>query len=780
MAKSKPRPALPPSPTAADTRLLKKTATSASAPALNSDLQAKLLPERYGMRENPFGMTPNPGYFYPTWTHREALSSLITGLECGAGFLALIAPPGMGKTTLLFQLLERYREQAATGFLFNLAATPELLLRQLVRELDVSGASDSALTPEEQLHAVLLREFHGGRRCIVVVDESQNLGLEVLEALRMVSNFETSHSKLLHIILSGQPQLADKLADPRLAQLRQRISLIARLAPLGPEETAMYIAHRLELGGYQGPPLFTPAAVQAIWEHSQGIPRVINTVCFNALLLGGSFDAASIGTDIVGEAIADLDITRVQRPRPSFAVGPLQAKGIAAASGTVPHEDSALAVLAERAVVAVDAAGIAVLVKQGNGFVRRAASGVLRTDAGVHLPPSNSDLQRCLQALTPVEGYCGVRPGTSGAQVARSIYVPVCNDGRPLAVLEAVALPKSHFTPVHVLKLKAIADEIRLLLASPAPAEVATAAGPATCASPASIVAVPQPTAMVEPPANTACEEEVFPAQPLESAETPFSHPPAERAPLPPPALLHGAVLGKQGASRRNIWISAAIMACVAALGLGVAWYARVLGRGPERAEAAPPAPILEGLPASAFPAGVSEILRMAPAPSRPKLTSSAAAARPAVASTIAEPSRAILMPHSSAKAPEAENAVSPPPLGASSEPALNLVSSAAAMPAHMPAPSLPEEAQPPQVLYREKPVYPVAARARKLEGNIPLEVVVAKDGTVLRVRALAGPALLAKAAENAVTKWRFSPRMRDDGPQESTTRVFVKFVLRP
>ncbi|PYV64774.1 MAG: hypothetical protein DMG97_34000, partial [Acidobacteria bacterium] len=138
---------------------------------------------------------------------------------------------------------------------------------------------------QDTLNQLLIREHRASRQTIVIVDEAQSLDTSVLETLRLLSNFETPTEKLLQIILAGQPQLAQRLASPELAQLYQRISIRATLIPFDLEDTRNYIEHRLKIAGYRGPPLFTPAAVRSIWERSSGVPREINTLCFNALLL---------------------------------------------------------------------------------------------------------------------------------------------------------------------------------------------------------------------------------------------------------------------------------------------------------------------------------------------------------------------------------------------------------------------------------------------------------------------------------------------------------------
>lgn len=263
----------------------------------------------YNMKEQPFGVTPDATYLYLSPTHREALASLVCGVNAGRGFMALIAKPGMGKTTLLFRLLELLKESAKTVFLFQSQCTPQDFLRSLLADLKLEDEGGDLVRMHAKLNEVLLHEFQAGRRFVVVIDEAQNLGGPVLEVVRMLSNFETSSDKLIQIILAGQPQLAEKLVSPDLIQLRQRISMVCRLKPFTPTDTKLYIDHRLAVAGYDTKvPLFTDRAGAMIAKHSEGIPRNINNLCFNALALGGALKKKVIDHEIMAEVLGDLDL----------------------------------------------------------------------------------------------------------------------------------------------------------------------------------------------------------------------------------------------------------------------------------------------------------------------------------------------------------------------------------------------------------------------------------------------------------------------------------------
>lgn len=286
--------------------------SSPSSEANNGHVTPMLL-DFYGLREQPFGVTPDPAYLYPSRTHREALASLSYGIQNDRGFLALIAKPGMGKTTLLYQLLEELRGSARTAFLFQTQCTSREFFRYLLGELGVDTSGMDLFAMHDKLNQLLFSEMLAGKRFVLVVDEAQNLEDPVLETIRLLSNFETPHAKLLQIVLAGQPQLAEKLARHGLSQLRQRIAILSRLEPLSAEETVAYIEHRLKVAGYSGVALFAPDALAMIAERSQGIPRNINNLCFNALSLGYARRRKIIGRGILQEVVANLDVDSIAR-----------------------------------------------------------------------------------------------------------------------------------------------------------------------------------------------------------------------------------------------------------------------------------------------------------------------------------------------------------------------------------------------------------------------------------------------------------------------------------
>ena len=295
----------------------------------------------FQLREEPFGSTPDPRFLYQSKTHREALATLYYGYYSNRGFTALIAQPGMGKTTLLFQFLQNIREKARTVFLFQTQCNTRELLRYLLYDLGINPGEDVA-DMHQQLNAVLVEEARAGRRVVLVIDEAQNLPDSVLETVRLLSDFETSRAKLMQIVIAGQPQLSEKLASPGLEQLRQRISLLCRLDRFTPVETGNYIRHRLEAAGLNGPLPFASDAMDRIAEHSEGTPRLINTLCFNALSLCCALKKNQVDQAIVEEVIADQDLNslvpdRVRHDREPEATPAVQQQGAVRVRATAPR-----------------------------------------------------------------------------------------------------------------------------------------------------------------------------------------------------------------------------------------------------------------------------------------------------------------------------------------------------------------------------------------------------------------------------------------------------------
>jgi general secretion pathway protein A len=267
----------------------------------------------YKLAESPFGDTPNPRFLYLGAKHREALASLLMGTESNRGFLAVIAKPGMGKTSLLYHYLQLLRSRARTAFVFQTDCDSREFIRHILLDLGIDASGKDLAAMHEMLNQLLTEELRAGRRFVLVIDEAQNLEEKVLESVRLLSNFETPWIKMMQIVLAGQPQLAGKLARPSMLQLRQRVSMVIRLEPFTFEETNAYLNHRLRAAGYEGPPLFTVGARRLISQQSRGIPRNINTICFNAMALACAMKQKTIDHRVVLEVLADLDLESLRK-----------------------------------------------------------------------------------------------------------------------------------------------------------------------------------------------------------------------------------------------------------------------------------------------------------------------------------------------------------------------------------------------------------------------------------------------------------------------------------
>jgi general secretion pathway protein A len=261
----------------------------------------------YGLREAPFSPTPDPKFLFQSARHREALAQLIYGVRERKGFIVLTGEIGTGKTTLLRTLLERLDDSTPVAYVHNSALAIEGLLEYVLHDWGVKSTATSHAQRLVELNEFLIAQHRRGLSPVLVIDEAQNLSIETLEAVRMLSNFETSGHKLMQILLVGQPELRDKLNTPELRQLKQRIGLRCHIAPLSPEETRLYVRHRLRIAGTADAGIFTDGAVQRIAEYSSGTPRVINIVCDHCLLSGYADSKRRIDPATVAEAVAYLE-----------------------------------------------------------------------------------------------------------------------------------------------------------------------------------------------------------------------------------------------------------------------------------------------------------------------------------------------------------------------------------------------------------------------------------------------------------------------------------------
>jgi general secretion pathway protein A len=258
----------------------------------------------FGFREEPFGVTPDARFFFPSPQHAEACASLYYAIAQRRGFAVLIGAPGLGKTTTLVNVAARMAARARIAMFvhprFETASALESVLLAM-------GLEPEPLVTRRhsQLHDFLLDLYRQGKTCVVIFDEAQNLTAESLESIRMLSNFETPRQKLIQFILAGQPGLARLLRAPECEQVLQRVNIIARLEPLTARQTEQYIARRLDYVGAAHNP-FSAAALRAIAAASKGVPRNINTICFNALTLAFALGKRIIDEADINEVVKDL------------------------------------------------------------------------------------------------------------------------------------------------------------------------------------------------------------------------------------------------------------------------------------------------------------------------------------------------------------------------------------------------------------------------------------------------------------------------------------------
>jgi general secretion pathway protein A len=239
----------------------------------------------HGLREMPFNITPDPRFLYLSPTHQEALRHLRYGIEERKGFIVLVGEVGCGKTTLCRQFLnELDPARFDTALILNPRVTETQMLKAILTELGETKLARNQADLVAQVNKVLLERIDRGRDIVLIIDEAQNLSVDVLEQVRLLSNLETDRQKLLQIVLMGQPELKEVLARQELRQLRQRILVHYELHPLSEDDTAHYVRHRLALAGANGRPIFTRWAFRAIHRESGGVPRIVNTLCDRALL----------------------------------------------------------------------------------------------------------------------------------------------------------------------------------------------------------------------------------------------------------------------------------------------------------------------------------------------------------------------------------------------------------------------------------------------------------------------------------------------------------------
>jgi len=741
----------------------------------------------YGLREEPFGVTPDPRFLCATPTYQEAQATLEYGIRSGRGFTALIARPGMGKTTLLFHLLERYSRVARTAFIFLTQCDSREFMRYLMSELGASTGETDFVRLQEQFGQLLVREAQAGKKVIAVVDEAQNLDVSVLETVRLLSDFETPRAKLLHIILTGQPELAERLASPALLQLRQRISHLVRLEPLNAAEVNRYIDHRLRLAGYSGAPLFTAEARAAIAQRSEGIPRTINNLCFNALSLGCALQRRSIGADILAEVSADLDfeglhtqqeeakeaasqraaapVTAAAR-RPQKAAEPaianpapekttepnpqpdIEAASAAAASG----EERGREITSPGGVPVVPAAAPAEEVHAeaaaGNGSQPQAPAslplpGPMLVPDPTPLPGvrcqteevAKTEVGNLALRIMPAEAG-GAKPQTpmNGSGEARPVSPQVASTGsaRPANGAGTAEKAKS------AVDVEALAADCALFGMEARRGKRPAGRTPGGAAAPRPSMAatapartnIPRPTAQMPAPASTMAAK---PAAASVATAVPRVRPgqaggsmPVKSGPgkLWPTKPVAAAINARKRRQRRSLMVAAGASLLLLMM---LIW---LLGTSaPTTSQAA------EG--------DGTEQTASQPSDSSPSDGASAAPADSSVLDVVQE------LPQ-------------PGDTGVHDTPPAVVMRGTAGE----------------QLVRRVDPVYPAAAQANRIQGPVVLEATIGTHGFLRHIRVVSGNPLLADSVLDAVRGWRYRPHTERGRAVETETRIVVNFKL--
>jgi general secretion pathway protein A len=292
----------------------------------------------FRLAENPFSMSPDPRFLMTTALHGEAIAGLVYGVTERKGFMVLTGEAGTGKTTVLRAVADALPDTVLFSYVLNPAMSPSELLEHTLLDLGIDDVPESKARRMFRLGDLLSERHRDGKVSALIVDEAHKLTPEVLEEIRLLTNFETNTEKMLQIVLVGQPELGDLLQLPNLRQLKQRIALRFKVTPLLPEEVPRYVEHRWTKAGGEGRPPFSGEALEMIRQHSQGIPRLINAICENALLAAFAAGSHVVGAGHVEAVAQNLDLS--EEGATELKLSTIQPGQVASVeSGEVPNLD---------------------------------------------------------------------------------------------------------------------------------------------------------------------------------------------------------------------------------------------------------------------------------------------------------------------------------------------------------------------------------------------------------------------------------------------------------
>jgi general secretion pathway protein A len=267
----------------------------------------------FGFTEKPFKPTPEPRFLFSTPQHGEALSAILYTIRERMGFVAVVGEPGTGKTTLLRTAINQLDKKTKSAFIFNTELGFEEILLLVLDDFGLLKVGDkfAKIDLVRRLNHFAIRQMAAGGNVVIMLDEAQNISTKAIEGLRLISNLESEEKKLIQIVISGQTELDEKLAATENRQFKQRITLKRAIAPLTQDQTQQYLQHRLTVARYSGPSIFPPKTLKLIHEYSGGVPRLINSICENALVSAYALDKKIVEPYVIDEIAGDLGLSKI-------------------------------------------------------------------------------------------------------------------------------------------------------------------------------------------------------------------------------------------------------------------------------------------------------------------------------------------------------------------------------------------------------------------------------------------------------------------------------------